>query len=331
LSGRADPSNATKSWASRLAIGTAFATWLLLLVGCLVHGTGSSLACPDWPLCFGSVFPKMENGVEYEHTHRLVATAVGLLTVALAVALHRRRVDDPPLAKMGYASVGLVCFQGLLGGATVILRLPILVTLMHLGTSMAFFSLTTLIALRVRSRPGASPAKSSKSGSSRESAASQLAGLRPWAGLAALATFGQVVLGGIVRHTASGLACFGLPLCNGDLWPSHPGAHWHMSHRIFAILLGTYIVALGAVLRARAPRTTVARLAALAMGLVVVQVALGALSVLSTLALSVVTLHLGVAALLLACNVAIVYYLPRPVRASRRSATFSLPLGGRTA
>jgi heme A synthase len=328
LSGRADPSNATKSWASRLAIGTAFATWLLLLVGCLVHGTGSSLACPDWPLCFGSVFPKMQNGVEYEHTHRLVATAVGLLTVALAVALHRRRVDDPPLAKMGYASVGLVCFQGLLGGATVILRLPILVTLMHLGTSMAFFSLTTLIALRVRWRPGASPAKS---GSSRESAAPEVAGLRPWAGLAALATFGQVVLGGIVRHTASGLACFGLPLCNGDLWPSHPGAHWHMSHRIFAVLLGTYIVALGAVLRARAPRSTVSRLAALAMGLVVVQVALGALSVLSTLALSVVTLHLGVAALLLACNVAIVYYLPRPVRASRRSATFSLPLGGRTA
>jgi heme A synthase len=328
LSGRAGPSNAAKSWALRLAIGTAFATWLLLLVGCLVHGTGSSLACPDWPLCFGSVFPKMENGVEYEHTHRLVATAVGLLTVALAVALHRRRVDDPPLAKMGYASVGLVCFQGLLGGATVILRLPILVTLMHLGTSMAFFSLTTLIALRVRSRPGVSPVKSA---SSHESAASQLAGLRPWAGLAALATFGQIVLGGIVRHTASGLACFGLPLCNGDLWPSHPGAHWHMSHRIFAVLLGTYIVALGAVLRARAPRSTVARLAALAMGLVVVQVALGALSVLSTLALSVVTLHLGVAALLLACNVAIVYYLPRPVRASTRSATFSLPLGRRTA
>jgi heme A synthase len=312
----------------RLAIGTAFATWLLLLVGCLVHGTGSSLACPDWPLCFGSVFPKMENGVEYEHTHRLVATAVGLLTVALAVALHQRRVDDPPLAKMGYASVGLVCFQGLLGGATVILRLPILVTLMHLGTSMAFFSLTTLIALRVRSRPGVSPLKSA---SSHESAASQLAGLRPWAGLAALATFGQIVLGGIVRHTASGLACFGLPLCNGDLWPSHPGAHWHMSHRIFAVLLGTYIVALGAVLRARAPRSTVARLAALAMGLVVVQVALGALSVLSTLALSVVTLHLGVAALLLACNVAIVYYLPRSVRSSTRSAAVSLPLGSRTA
>jgi len=65
-------------WTTRLAVVTACATWILLLVGCLVHGTGSSLACPDWPLCYGSAFPKMENGVQYEHSHRLVATAVGL-------------------------------------------------------------------------------------------------------------------------------------------------------------------------------------------------------------------------------------------------------------
>ena len=52
-------------WATRLAVATACATWILLLVGCLVHGTGSSLACPDWPLCHGTAFPKMENGVQY--------------------------------------------------------------------------------------------------------------------------------------------------------------------------------------------------------------------------------------------------------------------------
>src|SRR5580704_14688431 len=101
---------------------TACATWLLLLVGCLVHGTGSSLACPDWPLCFGSVMPKMVNGVQYEHTHRLVATAVGLLTVVLAVLLFLRRHLDPRGAKLGYVAVGLVCWQGTLGGITVLLR-----------------------------------------------------------------------------------------------------------------------------------------------------------------------------------------------------------------
>jgi heme A synthase len=290
-----------KVWPGRLAVGAAAATWLLLLVGCLVHGTGSSLACPDWPLCFGSAFPKMENGVQYEHTHRLVATAVGILTIVLAITLHRRRGEDPQAALLGYAAVGLVCFQGILGGVTVLLRLPILVTLMHLGTSMAFFCLTTVIALRVTGPASVLRATADEM--------EELTVVRPWVGLGVIATFAQIVLGGIVRHTASGLACFGIPLCNGELWPSHPGAHLHMLHRIFAVVLGTYVVAVAVALRS-APDPRVARLARLAAGLVLVQITLGVLSVLSLLALSAVTLHLGVAALLLACNVAIFYYLP---------------------
>jgi len=46
-----------------LAAGTACLTWLLILVGGIVHGTGSSLACPDWPTCYGSFFPEMTGGV----------------------------------------------------------------------------------------------------------------------------------------------------------------------------------------------------------------------------------------------------------------------------
>jgi heme A synthase len=293
---------------------------VLLLVGCLVHGTGSSLACPDWPLCFGSAFPKMENGVQYEHTHRLVATAVGLLTIALAVALHVRREKDSVAAKMGYVGVGLVCFQGLLGGITVLLRLPILVTLTHLGTSMAFFCLMTLIAFRVRD--GGPP--------SLEGEGSRLSALRPWFGLAVVATFGQIVLGGIVRHTSSGLACFGIPLCNGELWPSHAGAHWHMAHRIFAVLLGSYLLALAAATRGSG-ETRVVRLVRLSAILVLVQITLGVLSVLSMLALSAVTLHLGVAALLLACNVSIFYYLPARAPEKAEPSSFSLPLRGKAA
>jgi heme A synthase len=289
-------------WATRLAVATACATWILLLVGCLVHGTGSSLACPDWPLCHGTAFPKMENGVQYEHTHRLVATAVGLLTIALAVALSKRRTEDPTLAKMGYLGVGLVCFQGLLGGITVLLRLPILVTLAHLCTSMAFFCLMTLIAIR------------SREPSERRAEVPALASLRPWACVTVAATFAQILLGGTVRHTASGLACFGIPLCNGELWPAHPGAHWHMSHRLFALVVAGLVIGLAVHMRRHAPDSRPAKLATLAVVLVFVQVTLGVLSVLSFLALSAVTLHLGVAALLLACNVAIFYYLPSHAR-----------------
>jgi heme A synthase len=90
-----------------------------------------------------------------------------------------------------------------------------------------------------------------------------------------------------------------------------------MLHRAFALALGTYVFALAAATRSF-PGSRVARLARLAAWLVAVQIGLGVLSVLSLLALSAVTLHLGVAALLLACNVSIFYYLPaRALEASR--------------
>jgi len=114
----------------------------------------------------------------------------------------------------------------------------------------------------------------------------------------------------IVRHTASGLACFGVPLCNDEWWPAHAGAHLQMLHRFFAVILGTYVIVVAATVRRRAPATRVARLGGLAIGLVLVQITLGVLSVYSMLALLPVTLHLGVAALLLVCNVALAYTLP---------------------
>src|SRR5262249_60691764 len=75
----------------RFAVATAVATYLLILIGGLVHGTGSSLACPDWPTCYGTFMPKMEGGVLVEHSHRLAAGTVGSLTIPLAALLGRRR------------------------------------------------------------------------------------------------------------------------------------------------------------------------------------------------------------------------------------------------
>ncbi|MEO5766892.1 MAG: COX15/CtaA family protein, partial [Polyangia bacterium] len=74
------------------AIATAIATYLLILIGGLVHGTGSSLACPDWPTCYGTMIPKMEGGVAVEHSHRLAAGTVVILTLLLAALITRSRV-----------------------------------------------------------------------------------------------------------------------------------------------------------------------------------------------------------------------------------------------
>src|SRR6185437_16061343 len=108
----------------RFASVTAGLTFILLLMGGLVHNTGSSLACPDWPLCFGQVFPKMEGGVLVEHSHRLVAATVTILTFVLMIGCIRRasRVRDAGLAKAGVLAFALILVQALLGGLTVIFR-----------------------------------------------------------------------------------------------------------------------------------------------------------------------------------------------------------------
>src|SRR4051812_40570371 len=75
------------TWIRRLAAFAALLTVVLIVAGGLVTITDSGLACPDWPLCHGSPIPKMVGGVAVEHTHRLIATTVGLCTVALCLAL----------------------------------------------------------------------------------------------------------------------------------------------------------------------------------------------------------------------------------------------------
>ena len=98
----------------RFAVATAVATYLLILIGGLVHGTGSSLACPDWPTCYGTLMPKMEGGVLVEHSHRLAAGTVMILTLVLAVAMLARDTAAAPAAApvRGWLAVGLVVRAG---------------------------------------------------------------------------------------------------------------------------------------------------------------------------------------------------------------------------
>src|SRR5437764_9978581 len=74
----------------RLAAIAAGLTIVLIVAGGVVTNTDSGLACPDWPTCYGSLVPRMVGNVAVEHTHRLIATAVGLLTVALVILSLKR-------------------------------------------------------------------------------------------------------------------------------------------------------------------------------------------------------------------------------------------------
>ena len=113
---------------NRFAVATAAATLLLIAAGGLVTSTESGLSVPDWPTTYGYnmfAFPlsKWVGGIRFEHTHRLIASTVGLMTVLLAILLARR---EPRrwVRRLGYLAVAAVVAQGLLGGLTVLLFLP---------------------------------------------------------------------------------------------------------------------------------------------------------------------------------------------------------------
>jgi heme A synthase len=271
----------------RFAVFTASLTFVLLLMGGLVHNTRSSLACPDWPLCYGQVLPKMEGRVAVEHSHRLVATTVGLLTIGLLIWLWS--TGDRALRRLGAFALLLVCGQGLLGGLTVIYRLPTWVSTAHLAVSQLFFC--TLIYIALRTRPGVGAA---------EPLEPRVRRLTAWA---AGFVYVQMLMGALMRHLGAGLACLDLPLCKGSLWPADavPALKLHMLHRLFALVVfGVVVTASVVTFRAARGRPLMRALAVAAPLLVCVQIALGLLSISTFLDVVPVTAHLGAAALILA-------------------------------
>src|SRR5918994_1730500 len=113
------------AWPHRLAVALACATCPLLFIGGLVTSKGAGLAVPDWPTSFGYnmfLYPwsKMIGDIFYEHSHRLIAAAVGLLTIAVTLTfwLKERRQW---LRWLGVAALLLVIVQGVIGGLRVVL------------------------------------------------------------------------------------------------------------------------------------------------------------------------------------------------------------------
>jgi len=280
----------------RFAVATAVATYLLILIGGLVHGTGSSLACPDWPTCYGTFMPKMEGGVLVEPSHRLAAGTVVILTLALAGLLTAAR--DEALRRLrpfGWLAVGLVFVQALLGGITVKLRLPTPISTAHTGTSLLFFLTVLYIAVRSRPAPAVAPA-------------SPPPAVARMAIVAAVAIYFQMLLGGLVRHSGAALACTDVPLCRGSLWPdAHPTVLIQALHRLTGVAVALLVLASSIVTwRGARARRGLRALALAAPAMVCIQIGLGIHAVTSFLDLATVEAHLAVATALLATQVLIV-------------------------
>jgi heme A synthase len=256
-----------------LAWATVVALFALMTLGNLVSATGSGLACPDWPLCHGSLIPPLRPDVLVEYGHRLTAAVTSILLVMTIVLTIRRR-RAPGLRRIGLGLLVLLGIQICLGGVTVLLRLPHLISTTHLVNALLIFA-----GLLVLQGPAGSATAAGVPPKVRRLA---VAGL--------IVLLAQLALGGYVRHTGAGLACPDFPLCSGDLLPRGWLAVAHWVHRWLGMTLLPFFIHLALAAR----RTPVARSAWTVAALGGAQVALGILAVVLQLTPAVRAAHAAV-------------------------------------
>ena len=291
---------------ARLAIAAAAATYVLIVVGGLVRATDSGLGCPDWPLCFGAWVPPTELHAWIEHSHRLVAAlAVGPLVgaVALITVFTSRRRDRLLLVAAVVAGV-LVIVQAALGGEVVIQGLRRELVTAHLAMALTVLAMTILIADRAAHGP----------------MPGQRSALPVWLiGLTGLAVFAQMLLGSWVTGHDAGLAYGDFPLMGGRVIPLVGSVEQaiNIAHRALAVVVLAVVLWMAWAVRSATRNVLPNRLAAIAVALVLVQLALGAANIWSRLSAVFVVPHLAVgAALFAACAWLLLAALREPIAAS---------------
>ncbi len=142
------PTNANIKFSKWLSFYTKLlvvVTFFLVIAGGLVTSTKSGLAVPDWPLSYGKLMPPMVGGIRFEHTHRMIASLVGLMTLVLTIWIGFTE-NRKWLRWMGIAAFGMVVSQGILGGLTVLYLLPAPISVTHACLAQTFFAFMVCLA-----------------------------------------------------------------------------------------------------------------------------------------------------------------------------------------
>ena len=177
------------------AVFTACSTFLLLIAGALVTSNQAGLSIPDWPLAYGSIHPPMVGGIIFEWSHRVMAASVGFLTIVLAswIWVAEKR---PWMRWLGFAALGGVIAQGILGGLTVRMFQPPAVSAAHATLAQLFFSTVVAIAVFTSAWWQTPVTEVDDSGTPR---------VRSLAVWSCVAIFLQLILGAAFRHNGFGI------------------------------------------------------------------------------------------------------------------------------
>jgi cytochrome c oxidase assembly protein subunit 15 len=307
------------NWLTRFALATAVATLVLIGLGGLVTSHEAGLSVPDWPTSYGYnmfLFPisKWVGGILFEHTHRLMASVVGLLTAILAIWLWIKE-SRAWMRWHGVIAFFAVVLQGVLGGLRVV-WLKDQIGIFHAALAQLFFVLLCAITL-FSSRWWRNMLAAWKPEMDK-------AGLRGLLLVTTVFIFGQLLLGATMRHQHAGLAIPDFPLAYHKVWPpldansiAAYNAHrmdtagenpitafqivLQMSHRFLALaILCLVLYSARAVRRNLGSGHPLSKLSLAWVGLVFAQIMLGAATIWSNKAADVATAHVVTGALTLA-------------------------------
>jgi heme A synthase len=308
----------------RLAIATAIATFLLIVVGGIVRVSDSGLGCGPggsgfhgWPFCNGDVVPGLSLHSVIEYTHRALAGTVTILMLALAVLAFRNYRGQRALVRATSGGFVLILAQAALGGATVEKDLNPGLVAAHLGLAMLLLGLL-LYVIRLAGTD----------------ASRRVPSFPRWLAFAATAAvFCTIVAGGYMAGTQKyGRPDYQLgdgahhacgkqfPTCNDSFMPFGQSrlVNIHLTHRAFMYLATILLIALVAVALRRGVAVRQARLIAL---LLAVQILVGALNVWLDEYEALIVVHLALGTLLWATSVSLTLELaPARVTAPRAQA-----------
>jgi cytochrome c oxidase assembly protein subunit 15 len=294
-------------WFRRLSLAGAALAATVVVLGAWVRLTDAGLGCPDWPGCYGHVYPQADHNFSkaiHEMIHRYFATTLGAIILGLlGWALWNRKARGQPLKAVALLFV-LVCLQGALGALTVTLLLKPLIVTAHLLGGLSTLAILWWLSLTPERRD---PRRGEM-------------GLRKIAllGLAALAL--QIALGGWTSSNYAAVACPDLPTCQQSWWP-------HMDFRDAFVLwrgldidytggvlaVGLILIFVGTTTFARAQSRALRVIGGLLVGAVLLQIGIGMSMVHFGMPLGLATMHNAGAALLVICTVTLLRLLwPEP-------------------
>ena len=327
---------AASPWPHRWAVALVCATFPLLWVGGLVTTTDAGMAVPDWPTTYGYnmfLFPpsKWVGGIFYEHTHRLMGTVVGLLSIILTIVAWK---TEPRrwVRWLATSVLGAVIFQGVLGGLRVV-WVELDLAIVHACFAQAFFCLAALMVMAT-----------SQWWTKLDQKPCAIHSRYPLVAGASLVVvvFLQLLVGATMRHHDAGLAIPGV-LTYGKLLPPSTASEidqinqsraWDMGlkpvsmsqvwlnygHRVGAIAV-TLVAGLLIANILRHHRRTVLAKPAIALGfLLLVQITLGVLTIYFRKPADVASAHVAVGALVLVVTFVLTVIASRCCVRERRSA-----------